>query len=205
MTGTAEGGQRRVPHHESRQDGRALRSVRSRRAVVEAFIDLVNEGEVHPTAQQVADRSGVSPSTIFRLFEDLEGMYAEALSVQTERVSDLLEPIPGTGTVEHRVALLVRSRARLYERVAPLLRFQTRSIATSPGARSNRAAVNSFFRAELAELFASEFDQLPPDALDAVDTLTSWEMWERLRTVQGFSARRAQDAICGWVRSMLGT
>jgi TetR/AcrR family transcriptional regulator of autoinduction and epiphytic fitness len=65
--------------------------VRSRRAVVEAFIDLLNEGVLQPTTQQVSDRSGVSPSTIFRLFEDLDGMYSEAFSVQTERVAHLLD------------------------------------------------------------------------------------------------------------------
>lgn len=178
-------------------DGRALRSVRSRRAVVEAFLDLVYEGEVQPTAQQVAERSGVSASTIFRLFEDLEGMHAEALAAQVARVADLLKQVPPRGTLEYRVEQLVRARGRLFDEVAPLMRFQGRSAATSAGACSNQTAVNRYFRTELADLFADELASAPPLTLDAVDALASWEMWERLRTIQGLSARNAEDTISG--------
>ena len=188
---------------ESPIDGRSLRSVRSRRAVVEAFLDLVNAGEVQPTAQQVADRSGVSPSTIFRLFEDLEGMNAEALAIATERVADLLRPIPPTGTIEDRVAQLVRTRARLYEKVAPLMGFQVRSVATSAGARANRETANAFFRREVAKLFADELADRPAAALESVDAFCSWEMWDRLRTVQGLSVRRAEETIRGCILSVL--
>lgn len=180
-------------------DGRALRSVRSRRAVVEAFLDLVYEGEVQPTAQQVAERSGVSASTIFRLFEDLEGMHAEALAAQVARVADLLTKVPPTGPLEERVELLVRARGRLYDEVAPLLRFQARTVATSAGACANQAVVNRYFRDELADLFADELATAPPRTLDAVDALAGWEMWERLRTVQGLSAPHAREVMRGWL------
>jgi AcrR family transcriptional regulator len=191
-------------HPESPVDGRSLRSVRTRRSVIEAFLDLLNEGEEQPTSHQVADRSGVSPSTIFRLFEDLDGMYAEALSIQAERVADLLVPIPPGGAVEDRVERQVRARRRLYEKVAPLIRFHSRQVPGSPGARSNREQVNAYFRAELAALFAAELSRAPERTLDAIDALTSWEMWERLRTTQGLSVRQAEKMIRVWVVSALG-
>lgn len=186
-----------------RMDGRSLRSVRTRRAVIEAFIDLVDDGVQQPTSQQVADRSGVSPSTIFRLFEDLDGVYAEALDIQVERVADLLTRIPPDGTTAERVERQVRARCRLFERVAPLLRFQSRMLSTSDGARANRATVNDHFRAELDTLFTPELTDAPAGTLDAIDAFTSWEMWERLRTTQGLSARRAEQLVRGWVLSAL--
>ena len=189
--------------HEPRMDGRSLRSVRTRRTVIEAFLDLVNEGEERPTSQQVAERSGVSPSTIFRLFEDLDGMYAEALSIQAERVADLLTAIPPEGTVEERVQRQVRARSRLYEKVAPLIRFQSRLMPSSGGARANRQTVDSFFRAQLAELFADELRTAQDGTLDAIDALTSWEMWERLRTTQGLPVKRAEAMVRTWVASAL--
>ncbi|MGI9579195.1 MAG: TetR/AcrR family transcriptional regulator, partial [Microthrixaceae bacterium] len=146
-------------------DGRSLRSVRTRRAVVEAFIDLLNDGVEQPTSQQVADRSGVSPSTIFRLFEDLDGMYAEALSVQTERIAHLLVDLSDAGTLAERIGELVRVRARLYEEVTPVLRFQARSVATFTGAASNRAVGNAYFRDEVAAVFARELAEAPAGTL----------------------------------------
>ena len=189
--------------HEPRMDGRSLRSVRTRRTVIEAFLDLVNEGEERPTSQKVAERSGVSPSTIFRLFDDLDGMYAEALSIQAERVADLLTAIPPEGTVEERVQRQVRARSRLYEEVAPLIRFQSRLVPSSTGARANRQTVNSYLRAQLARLFVDELRTAPDGTLDAIDALTSWEMWERLRTTQGLSVARSEAMVRMWVASAL--
>src|SRR5262245_25381740 len=40
-------------------DGRALRSERSRRAIVDAMLAWVDDGVAEPTAQQIADRAGV--------------------------------------------------------------------------------------------------------------------------------------------------
>ena len=189
--------------HEPRMDGRSLRSVRTRRTVIEAFLDLVNEGRERPTSQKVAERSGVSPSTIFRLFDDLDGMYAEALSIQAERVADLLTAIPPEGTVEERVQRQVRARSRLYEEVAPLIRFQSRLVPSSTGARANRQTVNSYLRAQLARLFVDELRTAPDGTLDAIDALTSWEMWERLRTTQGLSVARSEAMVRMWVASAL--
>jgi AcrR family transcriptional regulator len=163
--------------------------------VIEAFLDLLHEGQELPTSQQVAERSGVSPSTIFRLFEDLEGMYTEAHAILAARVAELIVPIPPEGTVAERAARQVRARARLYERIAPVQRFQRRVFSTSHAVRSNRAATNAYFRAQLDTLFADELRHAPAGALDAVDALTSWEMWDRLRTTQGLSVARAEEIV----------
>lgn len=182
-------------------DGRSMRSVRTRRSVIEAFLDLLNEGVESPTSQQIADRSGVSPSTIFRLFEDLDGMYVEAQRIQSERVADLLAPIPPVGTVAQRVERQVRARARLYEKVAPIRRFQSRVTSRSPSA--NRAAANCFFRGQIATLFAGELSAAPDGTLDMIDAFTSWEVWERLRSIQGLTVKQAERMVKAWVDAAL--
>lgn len=189
--------------HEKRVDGRSLRSVRSRRAVVEAFIDLLYEGVLQPTTQQVSDRSGVSPSTIFRLFEDLDGMYSEAFAVQSERVAHLLESIPSTGPLEDRISRLVRMRARLYEEVAPVRRFRARSVASYGGVWARRSEDKDYFRDEVAGVFADELAGAPPETIESLDAVTSWEMWERLRTVQGMSVAKARSTLESMALSIL--
>ena len=56
------------------QDGRILRSVKSQKLIVEACIKLYKGGNFEPTAQQVADESGVGIRTVFRLFDDMENL-----------------------------------------------------------------------------------------------------------------------------------
>ena len=58
-------------------DGRVQRSVRSRRHILDAMVELVTEGELQPTGQQVADRAGVGLRTVFRHFEDMETLFAQ--------------------------------------------------------------------------------------------------------------------------------
>jgi hypothetical protein len=43
-------------------DGRRLRTERSRTAIIEGMVALQEEGILVPTAQQVADRSGINIS-----------------------------------------------------------------------------------------------------------------------------------------------
>ena len=57
-------------------DGRRMRSKRSRAAIVEAALDLIREGTLVPTAQQISDRAGVGMRTFFRHFEDMEALFA---------------------------------------------------------------------------------------------------------------------------------
>ena len=63
---------------EPQVDGRRARRHRSRDLAVDALLDLLDEGVVRPTAQQVAERSGVSLRSIFRIFDDVESLNAAA-------------------------------------------------------------------------------------------------------------------------------
>ena len=72
-------------------DGRRARRHRSRDLAVDALLDLLNEGVVRPTAQQVAERSGVSLRSIFRIFDDVESLNAAACARQVTRVRHLFE------------------------------------------------------------------------------------------------------------------
>ena len=58
----------------TKQDGRILRSVKSQKLIVEACIKLFKEGNFVPTAQLVANESGVGIRTVFRLFDDMENL-----------------------------------------------------------------------------------------------------------------------------------
>ena len=58
----------------SGQDGRNLRSIKSQQMIVDALIKLVKEGNFEPTAQKVADESGVGIRTVFRQFDDMENL-----------------------------------------------------------------------------------------------------------------------------------
>ena len=55
----------------AKQDGRNLRSINSQKLIVNACIKLFKAGNLEPTAQQVADESGVGIRTVFRQFDEM--------------------------------------------------------------------------------------------------------------------------------------
>ena len=84
-------------------DGRHARRDRNNDAVIDAVLDFFAEGEAFPTAQQVADRAGVSLRSIYRYHPDLDALIYAAFERALERNRRLLEfvpPPPGAPLVE---------------------------------------------------------------------------------------------------------
>ena len=78
-------------------DGRALRSERSREAIAAALFELVGEGNLEPTAQQVADRAHVGIRTVFRHFSDMEALYATLDAWLLAEVGPMLRSVMQAG------------------------------------------------------------------------------------------------------------
>jgi AcrR family transcriptional regulator len=185
-------------------DGRNRRAARSRQLIVDTFLDLLAEGEAQPTVQLVSDRSGVSMSTVWRLFEDVEALHVVAIATQIERMSPLIVDVDATGTVGERVKRLVDSRARLFEAITPIRRFAVRLAHSSEPIRADLTFANGFFRAQVAEVFDAELAGAGPEALEVADALTSWEGWDRFRAGQGLSVRRTKAAVVLSLMALLG-
>jgi len=185
-------------------DGRVQRAVRSRAAVVDAVLDLLGEGVARPTAEQVAARSGVSMRTIFRLFDDMGSLHRAAAARQFGRLDALMADLSDGGPLDGRIDALVANRADVYEAVSPVRRAANRLAATSPEIAAELARVAGLLRAQAAGTFRAELAGAGPGVLDAVDLLTSWEAWERLRSSQGLPVAQATAVIRHGLAELLG-
>ena len=111
----------------ARLDGRLARSERTRRAVVDALLDLLGEGDLRPTAARIAERARVSLRLVFHHFDDLEAIYSELADRQAERVRPLTVPISVELPFERRVEEFCAQRARLVETLSPVVIGLSRS------------------------------------------------------------------------------
>lgn len=174
-------------------DGRRARRQRSRDLVVDALLDLLNESVVRPTAQQVAERSGVSLRSIFRIFDDVETLHAAAASQQLARVRHLFVDVAAVGSVEQRVDEIIELNARLYESVAPVRRAALRTAPESPPLREQLGRLRMWMRAEIDRVFASELRAGPSAA--ALEALFSFEAWDQLRVAQQLPVDEAGQVV----------
>jgi AcrR family transcriptional regulator len=197
-------------HAETETDGRRLRRDRNRDAVVDALLTLYNEGNLNPSADEIAARSGVSARSLFRYFDDVDDLCESAIQRQQHRVRHLL-PIAAAPTdhLDARVAAFVHQRAELFEAIE--------SVATVSRLRAPFQLVvadrltegRRFLRQQLADLFATEFADLTPSIaasrLAAADVATSFETWRLLRDDQQHSPSAAAAVMADALEVLLTT
>lgn len=179
---------------EDASDGRALRGVRSKRAIVDAILELVGEGAVEPTAQAVAERANVGLRSVFRHFSDMESLFA---AMDERMLAGVELPISrGTppGTLSKRARDLIAARVEFYEYIAPYKRAGNRRRSTSRFLTSRHRTLVRELRADLMRRLP-ELAKQPGAVADALDLVLSFEAWDRLRSDSGLSRARAQAAV----------
>jgi TetR/AcrR family transcriptional regulator of autoinduction and epiphytic fitness len=167
-------------------DGRAARSHRSRRAIVDAMRALHAEGDLRPTAPRVAERAGVSLRTVWQQFADMETLLVEANRRDDEIVRSLVERIDPDQPLAVRVMLFTGQRARILEQMTPSWRAARIHGPFSAELARNKARTLAMARADLEAVFAPELTELAGtkrrQLLDALHAVSIWSFWESLRT-----------------------
>ncbi len=192
------------------RDGRQSRTARSRLAICEACLDLVQEGELQPSADQIAERSGVSRRSIFNHFADLAELYDAVVEVGMQRCAPLLEEISERKPVSHRVERLVHARSRFLEVTAAFTRALTAQALVGPAAdQAQRVSKNALRlqHQDVERLFGRELVGLSPperaEILEAMSAAMSPLLWEHLRRSRGNSISRARAVMKRTLTSIL--
>ena len=179
---------------ESQTDGRIQRSERSREAIVQAMVDLIGEGILAPTAQQVAERAEVGVRTVFRHFSDMDTLFATIHERVMESVSDLFITQPQEGPLGDRLDRLVDRRTELLARVAPYFRSGADQRSRSTFLQKQHDRGIRGFRDDL-RLWLPELENAPAETANALELVLSQEAYDRLRTGQKLSAARTRETI----------
>lgn len=185
---------------EERVDGRLLRGRRTRRAITEAYIALLQEGVRSPRAEQVATRAGVGLRTVYNQFDDLEGLRAEAGAVRTEQMRAYLRPPPDPGLpLAERTEVFVAQRSAFLEALTPYARAAEGRHADSPELTRQREELVTAGREEIEACFGSELDRHSGRGrrrrLDALQVAAGWPAWNALRDELGLDVAEARACL----------
>ena len=179
-----------APSGQQVADGRTLRSRRTRASIVDANMVLMMEGNLRPTAAQVAERAGVSLRTLWSHFPDLEHLFAatgeKTLEVQYAHHS----VIPAGQPLEERVRAFCRQRAMMLESIAGASRAAQLRLPFSAQLRRNRRRHNERLRTDIGQTFAPEIALAGADAEELVSALLvacTWPAWMGSRDDLGLS------------------
>ncbi|MCZ4492640.1 MAG: TetR/AcrR family transcriptional regulator [Conexibacter sp.] len=181
------------------RDGRTARSHRTRGAIVDALVALLEAGRVQPTIEEIAARASVAPRTVFQHFADRDALFAAVSEQRTGQLDELMGTIDAGGRLEQRVAEVVAQRARVFEWIAPVRRAALLMEPFSDSARQALEGFRSAKRGEVARVFAAEIAAAPESEratlTAALSAAASWSCWAALREQQGLDVEQASAAL----------
>ena len=188
-------------------DGRTARGQRTRSSVVDALLALQEEGDLSPTAQQVAARAGVALRTVFGHFSDMETLWAEAGQRELAKLESLADVIDPDLPLAERVERFSASRGRVLEALMPVMRAARLREPSSPQLLKNRELYNRVGDDEVLQVFAQELRPLS-DAdrertLDALYLCSAAAAWEALRHDRGLAPKDATGVVRRLVTAVL--
>src|SRR5262245_22485128 len=195
------------PTLDIKRDGRAARATRTREAIADALLSLLEEGHLQPTAPEVAQRAQVSLRSVFQHFADMEALHASVAERQAAIVLSRARYVPDDGPLSARIEALVAERARLHEMITPVRRAGLLHEPFSPVIAERLQWIREQARREVGKVFARELERVPPSErrllLEALSVASSWTTWEALRRHQGLSRQQAERAMHMMVESLL--
>jgi AcrR family transcriptional regulator len=193
-----------------RLDGRQLRRKRNREAVVDALLDLYGDGNLRPSTEEIAARSGLSPRSVFRYFDDVDDLTRAAISRMERRAVALL-PLDAdpSALLVVKVRVLVEQRFRLFDAVGSAATVSRLRAPFQPILAARLKDNRALLRRQIETLFAPELVRKgragAAASLAAADVICSFEAHQLLVKDQALSPVEARSVMATALEALLGT
>ncbi len=182
-------------------DGRRRRSEQSRAKIIEALLDLVKDGKIVPTAEEVAARANIGLRSVFRHFSDMEMLRQEMVAQMGKTYVKWFVPFEGNDWRE-QLKDLVSRRASAYEEIMPYKRAADVRRLKSSVIGLEYERLNLIMRSRLRSILPEEFARRE-DLFEALDMAVSVNAWQRLREDQNLSVEDARKTVYILVKAIL--
>jgi TetR/AcrR family transcriptional regulator, regulator of autoinduction and epiphytic fitness len=189
-----------------RVDGRTARAERTRAAIVDAHLALIEEGDLRPTGERIAERAGVSLRALWTNFKDMETLFEASGERLLAQQDAAFRPVSPALSLPKRIAEFCVQRAGILQLIAASARAAQMREPVSPQLRRNRLKHIARLRTELEELFAAELEMAGDDREQLLNSLlsaTMWPAWSTLRDGLGLSVADAQAVMQRTVTALL--
>ena len=191
------------PRRKPSADGRRLRSERTRQRIIDAYLDLLRESPLVPTAAQIARRAGCSTRSIFERFPDMLTLSFAAADQSTAKGLAQATVHQFDGDRPTRIRSHVETRSDVCEQWLPLWRALLHNQHESELLKQRIGKMRDMITARLELMYRPELATLPePDCfklLVALEALIDFESWGRMRERHGLSVTDAREV---WIAAI---
>jgi AcrR family transcriptional regulator len=189
-------------------DGRSARKDRNRTAVVEAVLDLMDEGDLDPSVDEITRTSGVSQRSVFRYFEGLDDLRRAVVEYHFERIEPLLHiPSADEGDLESRTKRFVNARIKLYEYAPNATRVAWARAAYSAEVAQDAQNFRDQMDEQIQASFGPELSRLKAaeaaDVTALIAAVVSFDAWDQLVFAHQRSAALVRRAWTKGITALL--
>lgn len=196
-----------MPPDEPPRDGRVARSHRTIEHIVEALLELLErDGDLRPTAHQVARRAGVSRRALYLHFDSLEELFATATERRVREICGAWETPTPDDSLTDRIDGFATRWAQLLETLSPLRRAAALHEPFSKQVSDTLDQVRQWACSTVERTFQPELSACRDDdrtnLATALHHVTSSYAWDDVRR-QGADVTQAREALQRLLRALL--
>ncbi len=183
-------------------DGRKIRASHSRQKIVDAMLSLVLEGDIAPSAENVARKANVGLRTVFRRFTDMEVLYREMIiEVQKKLVPQEFSPFSSPQWQQQLLELMER-KAVIFEKAMPYRVAALFHKHHSSFIKDNLIKWHGIERKILAEILPNKIVK-DVALFNALELTLSFDSWLQLRLEQGITPKQAASTQKKMINALL--
>ena len=178
-----------------KKDGRHLRSVKTQESIVNSTIELLMESPLvqWPTAEQVAKHSNIGLRTVFRQFDDMDGLISSCHEKIMTEFENFLSIRPSKEkALGNRITFLINERIEIYSKYKNVFASSIMNMQKFKSVREG------FIEGNLR--LKKRFEDIIPEVLKLslldqayLDTSISFAFWYRLSIFYKFSDQMVID------------
>jgi len=175
-------------------DGRKHRSQKSQALIVNAMLELVAQGNLEPSADQIAEIAKVGRRSLFRHFSDMDTLYREMTHSIAATMGAIVQQPFQAADWRGQILELVDRRAAGFEKMKPFLLAGLVHRHRSAFLKAAHARFVGMLREILVRVLPRD---IAGDAIlvEALDMLLGFESWNRLREDQGLGIAKSKRVL----------
>ena len=173
------------------------------------MLKLYAAGNLDPSSDEIAERAGLSPRSLFRYFDDIDDLVRVAVARQHDRVVPLAElDTASTAPLAERVQRLVTQRLRLFDGIGSVGTVARIRAPFQPLIAAELSTARAHWRDQLRRLFAPELRAFGKataiSVVASIDVLTSYESMQLMRDDQHLTSAQIAAALVHSVTALVG-
>ena len=183
-------------------DGRKHRSQKSQMLIVNAMLELVAQGNLEPSADQIAEIAKVGRRSVFRHFNDMDTLYREMTDSIAATMESIVQQPFQAADWRGQILELVDRRAAGFEKMKPFLLAGLVHRHRSAFLKAAHARFVGLLRDILVAVLPRDIAR-DTILVEALDMLLGFESWNRLREDQGLGVAKSKRVLKQAIESLL--